>query len=318
MRLIDLYPEVSAQEMLAELVPPREFLEASFDSYIPDASFPSQSSARERLLRGFGSSAIGRRDARIPGFYLDGGFGVGKTHLLVSLYREASGRKLFGSFLAYTSLIGALGFAESLKLLKRYDFIAIDEFELDDPGNTMILSRLINELGAAGVRFAATSNTPPEALGDGRFAADDFQREILGIGASFEIISIDGEDYRHRHLESRIATLTEEELKHSLETEGCTMDDFNSLIKHLGTLHPAKYHKMLEGVNRVCLSAVRVFDDQADALRFVAFIDRAYENLIQLRATGLTLSEVFPQRMLDGAYQKKYRRALSRMASMSE
>lgn len=318
MRLIDRNPVVSAQEMLAELVPPREFAEATFDSYIPDANFASQNAARARLLSGFAATGKGRRDARIPGFYLDGGFGVGKTHLLVALYRQASGEKLFGSFLAYTSLIGAVGFADALQLLKKYDFLAIDEFELDDPGNTMIMSRLINELTASGVLFAATSNTPPDALGSGRFAADDFQREILGIGSRFEIITIDGEDFRHRHLDRDIVALSAAEFEKASAVDGCTVDSFDDLLAHLATLHPAKYHKILDGVSRVCISAVREFDDQADALRFVAFIDRAYENQIQLRATGLTLSKIFPQRMLDGAYQKKYRRALSRMASMSE
>jgi hypothetical protein len=41
-----------------------------------------------------------------------------------------------------------------------------------------MMSRLLNELAAKGTRFAATSNTPPNALGEGRFAASDFQREI--------------------------------------------------------------------------------------------------------------------------------------------
>jgi cell division protein ZapE len=317
MRLVDRNPVVSAAEMLAELVPPREFESATFESYIPDEQHPSQAAAVSLLRQGF--AARKRKDAPSPGFYLDGGFGVGKTHLLAALYREVKGKKLFGSFLAYTALIGAIGFNQALALLKKYDFLAIDEFELDDPGNTMLLSRLINDLGAQGVRFAATSNTPPDALGAGRFAAEDFQREILGIGAHFQIVTIDGEDYRHRHSETNIPVLSDSELVAWIDVQASgTLDDFSNLVDHLATLHPSKYHKLLDGVDAVSLAGVKPFTDQAPALRFVAFVDRAYENQIKMRASGISMSLIFPDVMLHGAYQKKYRRALSRLASMSE
>ena len=316
MRLVDRNPVVTASEMLGELVPPREFATATFENYHPDSQHPSQASAVKILREGFPKKRKGDVN---PGFYLDGGFGVGKTHLLAALYREFKGKKLFGSFLAYTALIGAVGFSDALTLLKKYDFLAIDEFELDDPGNTMLLSRLINELGAKGVRFAATSNTPPDALGAGRFAAEDFQREILGIGAHFQIVTIDGDDYRHRHSDTQIATLGERELEAWVEDKpNCSSDDFTELVEHLATLHPSKFHKLLTGLNSVAISHVKPFTDQAPALRFVAFVDRAYENQIQMRSSGVSLSTVFPEVMLHGAYSKKYRRALSRLAAMSE
>ena len=317
MHLVDRNPVVTAAEILSELVPPREFEQASFANYIPDAQHPSQAAAVELLRNGFQSK--GRKNEPAPGFYLDGGFGVGKTHLLAALFREVKGKKLFGSFLAYTALIGAVGFAEAMTLLRKYDFLAIDEFELDDPGNTMLLSRLINDLGAQGVRFAATSNTPPDALGAGRFAADDFQREILGIGAHFQIVTIGGEDYRHRHSDADIRAFTPSQLEQwAAEQSACSEDDFSALVEHLATLHPSKFHKMLDGITSVALSNVKPFGDQAPALRFVAFVDRAYENQIAIRASGISLSKIFPDVMLHGAYQKKYRRALSRLAAMNE
>ena len=48
------------------------------------------------------------------------------------------------------------------------------------------------------MRLAATSNTLPDALGEGRFAADDFLREIQAVSGHFEVLRVDGEDYRHR------------------------------------------------------------------------------------------------------------------------
>ena len=316
-RLADLNPEITPAEMLAELVPPREFQNATFSSYVPDANFVSQSQAVAELRSRLQSKSKKRGDA-VPGFYLDGGFGVGKTHLLVSYFKEFKGKKLFGSFLAYTSFIGALGFAESLKLLAKYDLIAIDEFELDDPGNTMIMSRLINELGAMGTLLAATSNTPPDALGAGRFAAEDFQREILGIGARFMVIPVDGEDYRHRHTET-VGTFSADDLSSWVAERSSisTLDAFPELLKHLSSMHPSKYHKLVSGLERIAITDTSVFKDQSDALRFVAFVDRAYEEQIRLRTSGIDLSSAFTPEMISGAYQKKYRRAISRLAAMA-
>ena len=132
------------------------------------------------------------------GLYLDGGFGVGKTHLLASLWHEAEGPKLFATFVELTHLVGALGFADAVDGSAAYRLLCIDEFELDDPGDTVLVSTLLGRLVAAGVRVAATSNTLPDALGEGRFAADDFLREIQALAAQFDVVRIDGPDYRHR------------------------------------------------------------------------------------------------------------------------
>jgi cell division protein ZapE len=58
--------------------------------------------------------------------------------------------------------------------------------------------------------------------------------------------------------------------------------------------------------------------DQVDALRFVAFVDRAYESQVHLRATGHPLSEVFSAEYLSGGYRKKYLRAVSRLGALTE
>ena len=311
-------PIVSAQQMLADLVPPREFRDAAFETYRPAPLFASQQEALDKLRQGF-RKAKNKGSRAIPGFYLDGGFGVGKTHLLVSLYRSFKGKKLFGSFLAYTSLIGALGFAEAMRLFSRYDLICIDEFELDDPGNTMIMSRLLNDLSSKGVLFAATSNTPPNALGEGRFAAEDFRREILGISANFEILRIDGDDYRHRPVDGHSETQTSEQLSSWLnQVEVASLDSFDALLKHLSTIHPAKFARLVQGIDRIGLDGAHKFVDQADALRFVAFVDRAYEAQISIRSTGVPLTDLFTPEMISGGYRKKYLRAISRLHALAE
>ena len=311
-------PIVSAQQMLADLVPPREFRDASFETYQPAPSFASQQKALDTLRQGF-RTAKTKGSRAIPGFYLDGGFGVGKTHLLVSLYMSFKGKKLFGSFLAYTSLIGALGFAEAMRLFSRYDLICIDEFELDDPGNTMIMSRFLNDLSSKGVLFAATSNTPPNAVGEGRFAAENFRREILGISANFEILRIDGDDYRHRPVDGHSETQTPEQLSNWLnQVEVASLDAFDALLKHLSTIHPAKFARLVQGIDRIGLDGAHKFVDQADALRFVAFVDRAYEAQISIRSTGVPLTDLFTPEMIAGGYRKKYLRAISRLHALAE
>jgi cell division protein ZapE len=317
-RLIDRHPEVSATQMLADLIPPREFQTASFDNYIPDPNYPSQAAAVQVCKSGAKPKSLFSKAQPLAGVYLDGGFGVGKTHLLAAYYRDFKGTKLFGSFLAFTSLIGALGFAPAQALLGKYQLICIDEFELDDPGNTMIMSRLLNELSQKGVLFAATSNTPPNALGEGRFAAADFQREIQGIGSKFTFVRVDGEDFRHRDPDQTLNACSFQQLAEFVaDGSNVSVDDFRLLLKHLSTLHPSKYSHLLDGIEKVAILDAFSFRDEFDALRFVAFVDRAYEAQIKMRSTGAALTKIFPANYLQGGYRKKYLRAISRIGAMA-
>ena len=321
-------PSVSTTELLQELVPPREFAAASFKNYIPHAEYESQvyAHAQAKLFASGKASSKGLFAKKEPvpaGIYLDGGFGVGKTHLLAAIWHEFKGKKVFGSFIAYTGLIGALTFAEAVKALSKYELVCIDEFELDDPGDTMMMSRLLNELEKHGVRFAATSNTPPNALGEGRFAATDFAREIHGIADRFKIIRIDGEDHRHRPvtIEGRVDSLSEVDnwlADGTADEQQVLVDDFDTLLKHLSTIHPSRYGRLLKSVDRIALSGVHVLNDQVEALRFVAFIDRAYEAQVKLRAVNFALTEVFSPEYLSGGYRKKYLRAVSRIGALTD
>ena len=217
-----------------------------------------------------------------PGVYLDGGFGVGKTHLLAAIYHAMPvRRKYFGSFIEYTALVGALGYKNTVDLFRGSDLLCIDEFELDDPGDTMVMTRLLGELVASGTRLAATSNTPPNALGEGRFAAQDFLREIHAMAASFETIRIDGTDYRHRALDGHAAVLSDAEYEKTItdaaETGVVSDDAFAALVSHLATVHPSRYIRLIDGLALVGLRDVSPLTDQSAALRFVAFIDRVYD-----------------------------------------
>lgn len=324
--LCDRNPSVSVDRLVAELVPPPHFARVSFDSYRPDPDQPSQAAALERL-RGFAARVaeparkrrLGRaRPAAGPaGVYLDGGYGVGKTHLLASLWYAAPAPKLFATFVELTNLVGALGFHQTVAALSSYRLVCIDEFELDDPGDTVLVSTLLGSLRESGVRLAATSNTLPDKLGEGRFATADFLREIQSLATSFESIRIDGEDYRHRGLPQAPAEATLEQLTDAAATPGASCDHFVDLTRHLAQVHPSKYGALLDGVRRVCIEDVRTVTDQAVGLRLVVLADRMYDRDLPVVATGMTFDRLFAPELLAGGYRKKYLRAISRLVALA-
>jgi cell division protein ZapE len=318
-------PTLSGAQIVEHLVPPRQFVHATLDSYHPDRDFPSQGAA-VAAIRNFAGAWTAKRGLfskrapeTKPGIYLDGGFGVGKTHLLAALWHLAPGRKYFGTFIEYTALVGALGYAGAAAVLKGASLIAIDEFELDDPGDTRIMSRLLGELAATGTRIAATSNTPPNALGEGRFAAQDFLREIDALSAQFTTIRIDGLDYRRRDVEGHAVSLTADELAAAVArfSGSITADRFDDVLAHLAKVHPSRYVKLLDGLDAVALTDVHVLTSQTDALRLVAFVDRLYDAQVPVLSSGVPLDSVFPDDMLAGGYRKKYLRAVSRLIALT-
>ncbi|SEG09150.1 cell division protein ZapE [Actinacidiphila yanglinensis] len=329
-------PHVDATRLLAELVPPPRFGAVRFATYVPDQAQPSQARAvraLEEFAAGIGGPAPGSarrkwfrvREPERPsipgGVYLDGGYGVGKTHLLASLWHAAEAppeQKAFGTFVELTNLVGALGFRPAVDALSSHRLVCIDEFELDDPGDTVLVSTLLTRLAAAGVRLAATSNTLPGKLGEGRFAAADFMREIQGLSARFTSLRIDGDDYRHRGLPQAPDPYTDAQVTAAAaRTPGAALDDFGPLAAHLAAVHPSRYGALVDGVAAVFLRGVRPVTDQAAALRLVVLADRLYDREVPVMASGVRFDQLFSAEMLSGGYRKKYFRAVSRLTSLA-
>ena len=327
-------PQVEVSRLVAELVPPPRFDAVRFETYVPDPGQSSQADA-VRGLQGFAASLTparpeGRRKwfrraaepVKTPGgVYLDGGYGVGKTHLLASLWHATPApreQKAFGTFVELTNLVGALGFQRAVQALQGHRLVCIDEFELDDPGDTVLVSTLLGKLADAGVRLAATSNTLPGKLGEGRFAATDFLREIQSLSARFVSLRIDGEDYRHRGLSRAPQPYTDEQVTAAARrTRGAALDDFGALAAHLATVHPSRYGALCDGVEAVFLRDVARITDQATALRLVVLADRLYDREVPVMASGVPFDQLFTEEMLAGGYRKKYFRAVSRLTALA-
>lgn len=308
-------------------MPPRHFAGARFDTYRPDPAHPSQAVALARMSQVADVLAAARpsrwrprRRVVPPALYLDGGFGVGKTHLLAALAHAVGPvAAVYGTFVEYTHLVGALGFPATVRSLAHRRLVCIDEFELDDPGDTVLMSRLLRELSDHGVALAATSNTLPEQLGEGRFAAEDFLREIQALADRFEVLRIDGPDYRHRTAPHASPGLPDEEVRAALSgVPDGACEDFGALVAHLRDVHPVRYGALLDGVGRLGLTGVRPLTDQADALRVVVLVDRLYDRDVPVLLGGCGTQGLFTEAMLRGGYRKKYLRTLSRLAELAE
>nr|WP_216645639.1 cell division protein ZapE [Isoptericola halotolerans] len=334
--MVSVRPAVSSRRLLDDLVPPPHFDDARFSTYRANPEHPSQARVLSRLEEvaaeivapaPSGLRALLGRRRPAPAVYMDGGFGVGKTHLLTSLAHavtEASGEgsAAYGTFVEYTNLVGALGFLPTVDALAGRQLVCIDEFELDDPGDTVLMSRLLRELADRGVALAATSNTLPDALGEGRFAAEDFLREIQALAERFEVLRVDGEDYRHRAVVTDAEPLPLESVRAAVEARPrAALDDFADLLAHLSTVHPSRYGALLDDVEMVALTGVRPVTRQEVALRLVVLIDRLYDRDVPVLLADVDAAAqraLFTDEMLRGGYRKKYFRALSRLGSLAQ
>ena len=217
-------------------------------------------------------------------------------------------------------VIGAWGKVKALDTLGHYTLYCIDEFELDDPGNTLIVKTFLSHVFSQGSKIITTSNTPPTAQGQGRFNANDFKREIQSIAERFEIITIEGPDFRKR--DHQAIFFTQVELEQRLQQEPFERKvraDWTSLFEVLQTHHPIYYADILKQMDVLYVEQAQVIPNQNDALRFVHFIDKLYDLKVYLRISShLELDELFDSSYSNSAFAKKHQRSLSRIAELLE
>jgi cell division protein ZapE len=337
LRLDDVLARIPARPDAAGLVvgfvPPPRFNAKRFDDYRPDPRHPSQADAvvrlrqiAEELERAGGGwrrlrAALGGGE-RGSGVYLDGGFGVGKTHLLASLWHAAPGPRAYLSFDELVYAIGLLGVEGARQAFQGMRLVAVDEWELDDPGNLKLALAFLRGALADGIRVATTSNTVPDELGRGRMDQKNFKAEIEELAAAFEVLRVEGEDYRHRRFQAdpgRAYFLDQAAMERARASarERALAVTFDELLRGLGEIHPIRYHALIGAIDELLLEGVRPLATLYEGLRWVHFIDKLYDNAVPFAATGQPgLIELFPAEWLTGPYGKKFSRCLSRMEEM--
>lgn len=179
------------------------------------------------LARGGAHGLLGRLFARnasddIPGLYLWGGVGRGKTFLVDLFYAgvplpaaRADGtgpagkhRTHFHRFMrgVHARLRAHAGERDPLAAIARewrarLRLLVLDEFFVGDIGDAMLLGRLLEKLFEQGVVLVTTSNTPPEALYKDGLQRARFEPAIASIQQHCRVLELSSQtDYRLRAL----------------------------------------------------------------------------------------------------------------------
>jgi cell division protein ZapE len=319
-RLADRSPHLDAAALAQRFAPPPRFRDVRFATYVPDEAHPSQTQARDRCATfavAPGPEKTGWFRRAKPavtkaGLYLDGGFGVGKTHLLASTWHAFAGPKAYLTFTELTAFIGFAGMPAAIKTCSGYGLLCIDEFELDDVANTLMVVTFLRGYLQGAQRVAVTSNTLPDRLGEERFSASEFRREIRAIADVFADFRVDGADFRTSHSPLPLAS-------HVLdETPQTSHDTFPDLLAHLRHVHPVQYGALFDDVDAVIIDGLHPLDSQDDALRAVQFFDKLYDARIPVRINGCSVEKLFDASYRNGGYRKKYGRAESRLTAMQK
>ncbi len=333
--LASLPARPDAAALRAGFVPPPRFAAKRFEGYRPDPRHPSQAAALARLravadeLRAAAGGGWTRKLRRArggrergSGVYLDGGFGVGKTHLLAALWHAAPAPKAYLSFDELVYTIGLLGVGGSREVFRGLTLVCVDEWELDDPGNLKMALAFLRHALEDGVRVAATSNTVPDELGRGRFDQKRFAAEIEELAASFEVLRIEGEDFRHRRFQAdpgREYFLDAEAFARAASEAGpgAVRTTFAELAAALGEVHPIRFAALVERMDALLVEDLAPIGSLPDGLRWVHFVDKLYDGAVPLAATSeITLGELFPASFVEGPFGKKFSRCLSRLEEL--
>jgi cell division protein ZapE len=156
----------------------------------------------------------GRAREAVPGLYVFGGVGRGKTLLMNLLATSlestdvAAERIHFHRFMdrVHRQLKQREGERDPLRAIAaeiagRVKVLCFDEFHVSDIGDAMLLGELLQTLFARGVILVATSNTAPDELYANGLQRDRFLPAIEAIKAHCRVVALKAaEDFRLREL----------------------------------------------------------------------------------------------------------------------
>ena len=79
-----------------------------------------------------------------------------------------------------------------------------------------------------------------------------------------------------------------------------------------------RIRQMLRDVDAFIINDLHQFGHPAEALRFVYFIDKCYDNNINLLvSSAIPIADIFYHSYFSGGDTKKYRRTISRLSEMT-
>ena len=172
------------------------------------AAVTAPAPARGLLARMFGAETA----ISVPGLYLWGGVGRGKTFLIdlfhEGLPTEGKRRTHFHRFMreVHTGLREHAGERDPLAAIARQwraklRVLVLDEFFVSDIGDAMLLARLLERLFAEGIVLITSSNAAPSQLYKDGLQRVRFLPAIALIERACRVVHLDSdEDYRLRAL----------------------------------------------------------------------------------------------------------------------
>lgn len=172
----------------------------------PPAAAPRWQRLRRRWLGG--QEPADTHWPPVPGLYLWGGVGRGKTHLMDLFHAELAGipsrRAHFHSFMRELHAALKQHRRQQDPLLRIADTLAgqhrvicFDEFFVEDITDAMLLGTLFTRLFEHGVTLVATSNVAPDALYAGGLQRERFLPAIAQLKRHCRVLHLAaGPDYR--------------------------------------------------------------------------------------------------------------------------
>ncbi|WP_219267637.1 cell division protein ZapE [Pseudomonas sp. Xaverov 259] len=145
----------------------------------------------------------------IPGVYLWGPVGRGKTWLMDQFYqslRVPARRQHFHHFMGWVHQrsFQLSGIQDPLQALARelsqdVRVLCFDELFVNDIGDAIILGRLFQVMFEEGVVMVCTSNQPPDDLYAGGFNRERFLPGIEALKQHMHVVAVDGDEDHRLH-----------------------------------------------------------------------------------------------------------------------